>query len=258
MRIVAAGGADVTISSPVLSAGADGLTNATTGLIDYSLNSAFNGTTWDRLRSEGNDRDGITPDTLGNLQTLGFSHVYNGSTWDRATLLTDASDAVATDTSFGQGTVNRLTGFNGASYDRVRTLGGTSLDGLGQLSVSGAIPGASAVKSLYHRVAASTTTRETVLTPTSGKRIRIISIVQLADASVSLPTEWYFGTGANMSTTPANAITLSNGRADNTAADFQSWGDGAGPVGAADAVLSARNLNSSATQPYTVIQYREE
>ena len=60
------------------------------------------------------------------------------------TALTDDSDAVAVG-SIGAVSLSRATGFNGSTYDRIRTLGGTSLNGLGQLSTSAGIPGASVV-----------------------------------------------------------------------------------------------------------------
>lgn len=293
MRIVAAGGADITITSPLQAAGADALTNSTSGIPTYDLLSGFNGATWDRLRSlgddsdgvataslgrflalarlsgfngstwdrllsEGNDRDAIANTTLGNLQTLGFQHVYNGATWDRATLLTDASDAVATDTSFGQGAVARQTAFNGSTYDRVRTLGGTALDGLGQQTVSLGIPGASAVTSFY-TTSDPGTTRATIITPTSGKRIRIISVRQACFGSAATgELEFYFGTGANISSNADKAIINIVIDTSSLVNNGQNWGDGSGPVGAADDVVSYRHSVVGTDAQRITILYREE
>jgi len=240
MRIVAAGGADVTISSPLQSAGADGQTNSTSGIPTYDLLSGFNDTTWDRLRalgdnadgvaaaslgrlvalarlsgyngatwdrllSEGNDRDAIANTTLGNLQTLGFPHGYNGASWDRLLSEGNDRDAIANTTLGNLQTLGFPHGYNGASWDRVRTLGGTSLDGLGQLSVSPAVPGAGVVANLYVSIS-STTTRQTFITPSSGKRIRIISASLAWDNAATALIGYYFGTGAAVATNPAGAI----------------------------------------------------
>lgn len=49
----------------------------------------FNGTTWDRLRSFGNNSDAVTVAALGILGISGFNYGFNGTTWDR--LQVDAS-----------------------------------------------------------------------------------------------------------------------------------------------------------------------
>jgi len=293
MRIVAAGGADITITSPLQAAGSDALTNSTSGIPTYDLLSGFNGTTWDRLRalgddsdgvasaslgrllalarlsgyngaswdrllSAGNDGDAIANTTLGNLQTLGFQHVYNGASWDRATLLTDASDAVATDTTFGQGSVNRVTGFNGSTYDRVRTLGDTSLDGLGQLSVASAVPGAGVVTSLEVQTDPGTT-RATIMTPTSGKRFRVLSLcINHNSGGTEGMAEIYFGTGANYGTnanSPIGAVVSDPNVAEN---GYYSWADGAGPVGAVDEVISYRHEVAGMVNVIVTLNVREE
>jgi len=293
MRIVAAGGADITITSPLQSAGADALTNSTSGIPTYDLLSGFNGATWDRLRalgddsdgvssaslgrllalarlsgfngstwdrllSEGNDRDAITNTTLGNLQTLGFQHVYNGATWDRATLLTDASDAVATDTSFGQGGIIRPSVFNGATWDRQRSLGATALLGLGQLSVSPAIPGASAVQQFRKLTVSDSTTRATLIAPASGKKIRVLSILWQTGSTTAATFHNWFGTGAAPSTDETKIFF--NPRLDDgiQAWATQSWPDGGGPIGAVDEVVSmatGANISGSGT---CLIVFREE
>ena len=326
MRIVAAGGADVTISSPLQSAGADGQTNSTSGIPTYDLLSGFNDTTWDRLRalgdnadgvaaaslgrlvalarlsgyhgatwdrllsegndrdaianttlgnlqtlgfphgyngaswdrllSEGNDRDAIANTTLGNLQTLGFPHGYNGASWDRLLSEGNDRDAIANTTLGSLQTLGFPHGYNGASWDRVRTLGGTSLDGLGQLSVSPAVPGASAVANLYVSIS-STTTRQTFITPSSGKRIRIISASLAWDNSATALIGYYFGTGAAVATNPASAILAAQIDVDVNPYVSETWPDGSGPVGAVDEVVSGR-AGSSAGSTYGVIVYREE
>ena len=64
---------------------ADALATPATALLDVvSRLQGYNGASWDMVRSEGNDRDAIAVQTLGNLQTIQFPHLFNGTTWDRA------------------------------------------------------------------------------------------------------------------------------------------------------------------------------
>lgn len=62
---------------------ADAFANPTTAVNGNSLLSGFNGTTWDRLRSEGTNADGDAVLTLGALATEAYNKVFNGTTWDR-------------------------------------------------------------------------------------------------------------------------------------------------------------------------------
>ena len=174
------------------------------------------------------------------------------------TALTDGSDAVAAG-SIGAVSLSRATGFNGSTYDRIRTLGGTSLNGLGQLAVSGGIPGASVVTSFTVLMPATNTTRQTLVTPSGGKRIRLISCQVSSQDTSTIAVEVYFATGANIGSTVANAIGQFNTGGDAVGADSSVvWPDGAGPVGAADALLSARNAGSVAGNKRITVHYREE
>jgi hypothetical protein len=173
------------------------------------------------------------------------------------TALTDDSDAVAVG-SIGAVSLSRATGFNGSTYDRIRTLGGTSLNGLGQLSTSAGIPGASVVISILRPMNSSSTTRQTIITPTSGKRVRIISCRVTESAEQSVPICVYFGTGATQNTTKANIIGIYYSRGGVTASDGDNWPDGAGPVGAVDSIVSTVALASVSGNPEVVIHYREE
>jgi len=173
------------------------------------------------------------------------------------TALGDSSDAVAAG-SIGSVAIDRLTGFNGSTYDRIRTLGAVSLNGLGQLSASPAVPGASVVKSLRLVAAASSTTRQTMITPTSGKRIRILSVWVVWPNTAGNDLNMYFGTGTTEDTTLTKIIfraRLSTNEDTNGSVQFP---DGAGPVGAADEVLSVRNSISNSDNPQWAVHYREE
>lgn len=293
MRIVAAGGADITVTSPLQAAGADALTNSTSGIPTYDLLSGFNGATWDRLRalgddsdgvaaaslgrllalvrlsgyngaswdrllSEGNDRDGIANTTLGNLQTLGFPHGYNGATWDRLLSEGNDRDAIANSTLGNLQTLGFPHGYNGATWDRLRTLGGTSLDGLGQAVVSLAVPGASVVKMLAFSFNATSTTRKTLIAPTSGKRVRISSISCMNPSGTATTIEIYFGTGDNALSDNTKGIFGMNGDLDAGMSGGLSFGDGQGPIGAADEVVSGRTGTNIGAEFDGVIVYREE
>jgi hypothetical protein len=208
----------------VAAAGADAQVNTDDSLLVQAWLKGFNGTTWDRLRALADNADGVAVATLGIL-------------------LADA----------------RLKGFNGTTWDRIRSLSATSLNGLGQLCFSGAVPGAGVV--LGARViTVANTIRQTMITPTVGKRIRIISCA-LGSGGTVTGIEVYFGTGANIDTTPANAIVY--GRIIEGAAGIYAqnpqfgFGDGSGPVGAVDAVVSQRN-DSSIANHSIIIHYREE
>jgi len=297
MRIVAAGGADITITSPLQAAGADGQTNSTSGIPTYDLASGFNGTTWDRLRalgddsdgvasaslgrlvalarlsgyngatwdrllSEGNDRDAITNTTLGNLQTLGFAHGYNGATWDRLLSEGNDRDAIANTTLGNLQTLGFPHVYNGATWDRQRAFGDTSLEGLGVASTSQAVPGASAVIQARGEMLNSNT-RIPIATPTSGKRCRVIAATWRGTGSISVLPALYFGTGATVETTPGKVIfevgaTLMTGVGAYVQGGNIVFGDGCGPVGAVDDVISMNCVNSANTEIAMNVYYREE
>lgn len=101
------------------------------------------------------------------------------------------------------------------------------------------------------------TTRATFITPTAGKKIRIIAIICSNDTVTGAKFEWYFGTGTDIGTTAAKAIADFQLDADTVPLAYMVYPDGAGPVGAADDVLSIRISASIATQRFVVL-YREE
>lgn len=66
-----------------------------------SLIRGFNGSTQDRLRSGGNNADGVSTITLGNLLVKAHQSAYNGTTWD----LIKSSSATNHASSAGSGLV---------------------------------------------------------------------------------------------------------------------------------------------------------
>ena len=127
---------------------------------------------------------------------------------------------------------------------------------IGLISVSAATPGASEVKQT-HVIINNSSSRATVLTPTSGKQIRLISyIMDWDDANLST-CSIYFGTGAGIISDITKAIGEFTLQVSETATAQQVFPDGAGPIGIVDDVLSVRNVNATGDNTIT-ITYREE
>ena len=120
-----------------------------------------------------------------------------------------------------------------------------------------AMPGASEVKSVRETVN-NTTTRATILTPTSGKKARVISVTIYWDSTSTQYPEVFFGTGVDAAADETKAVLDVRMVAPDQASLYFSWPDGGGPVGAADDVISVRcSLAISANAVFT-IHYREE
>jgi hypothetical protein len=127
------------------------------------------------------------------------------------------------------------------------------------LSPIAAMPGASEVKSIIKATATDSSVRATAITPTSGKKVRIISVVMVSLSTTAVQFGIHFGTGATILTTPANAIALADLDRDAPVPNaHQEWPDGAGPVGAADAVVSIRTSADIGSNGLVLIHYREE
>lgn len=98
---------------------------------------------------------------------------------------------------------------------------------------------------------ASSTTRATAITPTSGKRIEIIDTnINFTGINVN-GLEIYFGTGANIGTTAAKAITEAHQVAEGPVFEILAR------VGAVDEVVSIRGTDSEAQPVDAIIAYKE-
>ena len=129
------------------------------------------------------------------------------------------------------------------SMDRLRTLGDTAGAGLGVLAVGLRVPGAGEVLPTRSVLGATSTTRSTVLTPGSGKKLRVIKCLAITDSSTVTNFQVYFGTGANITTNAGKEVMearLDLAAAGEVAQRSEDWPEGAGTVGAADEVLSVR------------------
>ncbi len=144
------------------------------------------------------------------------------------------------------------------AIDRIRSLGDVALDGLGQLCVATAVPGAGVVTSTKVNAGDPSSTRVTVATPTSGTRIRMVSIILMNFSATTSQLQVYFDTGANIDTDISKAIGAARLDNDHTPNLVAAWPDGAGPVGAVDDVISLRATPDVTTNAVIVCQYREE
>jgi len=107
-------------------------------------------------------------------------------------------------------------------------------------------------------IGAISATRATALTPTTGNRVRIISVLIVSNALTTAPgaVSVYFGTGAAYTTTVANAIF--EGVPGTTGSAQMVWPDFGGPLGAVDAVVSWITATETETALRLTLTYREE
>jgi hypothetical protein len=169
----------------------------------------------------------------------------------------------------GRGVAVSAIGFvtnpSSGAKDRVRGVGSSVGLGLGVLAASPRTPGASEVKALYDETGSTSTTAEQILDPTSGKKIRIISVSYFTDSTQIHAMELYFGNGdtpgANVSTNSTRAILVSihDRGSYETAFGYWSWPDGAGPIAvAANDSLYIRTDTDIGAAGHVVVHYREE
>jgi len=103
----------------------------------------------------------------------------------------------------------------------------------------------------------NSTSRVTMITPASGKKIRIHSVSMCTSSTTLVRGAIYFGTGAFIETTVANAISyyaIDGDAATSTAICV--WAAGNQPLGAADEVVSA--INNAAVSIEYIVVYSEE
>ena len=104
----------------------------------------------------------------------------------------------------------------------------------------------------------TSTVRNTVLIPTSGKRIRIIRIRGIQESADGRHLfELYFGTGADIATNPAKAIDTLD-ILDLNDDQTRIYDRGEGPRGARNEVLSGRWKTAPATVHKIMVEYDEE
>jgi len=113
------------------------------------------------------------------------------------------------------------------------------------------------VKTYYKATASDSTTKVTLVTPATTKRIRINSIFLTTASSDASVFEVYFHTGTTIASTAAKAIMAASLDTDTQGSAIALFGDN-GPVGAIGEVVSMRtSVNVSALGGFTIV-YREE
>lgn len=112
-------------------------------------------------------------------------------------------------------------------------------------------------KTLFAATPNPSTTKATHITPITGHRVRIHSIFMNTASSTAAQFEVYFGTGANITSTPANAIAACTLDTDTQAFETVQFGDD-GPIGAVDSVVSTRTSADITTNGNFTIVYHEE
>jgi hypothetical protein len=113
-------------------------------------------------------------------------------------------------------------------------------------------------KFLFFSDPGSTTTRQTLMTPATGKRLRLIrvSVHQIGVDGLHF-AEIYFGRGADISTDVTNAIDHVR-VPDQSTGSTRTWGRGTGPVGARNEALSIRWTAGPTTSHKIIVEYTEE
>lgn len=116
----------------------------------------------------------------------------------------------------------------------------------------------SETKTVTQKTAGTSTTKATMLTPTTGKRIRIISASMVNLSATGAEFEIYFGTGANIDADVTKAIVSAWCDSDYVSSQFHAWPTGTGPLGVANEVVSIRTSADITTYGRVTISYVEE
>ncbi|MCH8988659.1 MAG: hypothetical protein IIA92_07615 [Chloroflexi bacterium] len=104
----------------------------------------------------------------------------------------------------------------------------------------------------------TSTVRNTVLTPTNGKRIRIIRVRGIQEQADGRHLyELYFGTGANITVNPEKAIDTLD-ILDLNDDSTRTYERGEGPRGLRNEVLSGRWKTATTTVHKIMVEYDEE
>jgi hypothetical protein len=139
------------------------------------------------------------------------------------------------------------------NLDRLRTMQDSGI-WFGSLATSPLPPGSS--DPLAARVQINNSaTRATLVTPTSGTRIIVISLEVMIENTNAQIWEAYFGTGATIATTAGNEI--ANNRVDDVTFAPQFVWSSAWPIGAVDEVVSVRTTQAQDQNTDFVIHYVE-
>lgn len=102
------------------------------------------------------------------------------------------------------------------------------------------------------------TSRTTLVTPATGRRLRVIRVTILQSGPDSIHfAELYFGTGTNIETDQTKAIDYVK-VPDQGEGSTRTWSRGTGPVGAKNEVLSLRWTAGTDYSHKIMVEYTEE
>jgi hypothetical protein len=132
------------------------------------------------------------------------------------------------------------------------------IDSGGRVYINAKATGAGEVKATRYRSLAPSTTRQTIITPTSGTAVRIVAVSISHTIDTTALDQIYFGLGSSIAADPAKAIMQALLKITIEMNAFMAWPDGAGPVGAVDDVVSLITDVDVTTAVSGVIHYREE
>ena len=113
-------------------------------------------------------------------------------------------------------------------------------------------------KTVFLATASPSTTKVSIITPAAAKRVRVHSIFMNTASATASQFEVYFDTGANITSTPANAIAACTLDTDTQAFETVQFGEFDGPVGAVGKVVSIRTSADITTNGNFTIVYHEE
>lgn len=102
------------------------------------------------------------------------------------------------------------------------------------------------------------TARVTALTPSTGRRLRVVrvNVYQIAADGLHF-LEVYYGTGATIAADPAKGIDYVR-IPDLSQGQTRTWSRGTGPIAAKNEVLSVRFTVSPTTSHKLIVEYTEE
>ena len=102
------------------------------------------------------------------------------------------------------------------------------------------------------------TTRQTLLRPKAGKRLRLINLtIYQTTSDYSHYCEVYFGAGRTIGSAPRKAVGYVR-VPDHGSSGTRTWGRGAGPAGERNEPLSIRWVTSPSTSHKFIVEYTEE
>ena len=192
----------------------------------------------------------VTGDIAHNAVDSGNPHKIGGTAVDTAAGHASVAAGDRIHAAFdrqGRLQVN-IADFNGNTAAKI--------NGDSQLTVTPRTNGASDVKSVRGTI--GSTTRATLLTPTSGKKVRIISLEVTGQDAAAHNIETYFATGANITTNAGKEIAEPLVDLTDAPNYHEPSPDGGGPVGAVDDVVSMRCSTAPTTASIVHVKYREE